>query len=362
MTHPQNQDCLVGHVRTMARHAIVVWIVFAILGGGSTIGIAQSSPASPPELPPPGRLVDVGGYRLHLLCSGQTSQAGPTIVLSSGAGDYAVDWGLVQPAIAESMRVCSYDRAGAGWSDPGPEPRTIRQEAGELHLLLAAAGERSPYVLVGHSLGGLVIRMYQLQNPSEVVGMVLVDPTHEDGRLGYRGQLVRVRTLATGRPIPPLQLLDASPPALLRGDESVRCQASAKTGQIYGPFVKLPSKDQQLRLWAQHNPKCVARGDDYLADEFAAIHADRQQNPRPLGAIPLIVILAVQTSAPPGEPLDEWRSEKAARMADLSHLSSQGRLISADRSGHHVHLDDPSTVIAAIREVAQNVATARPGR
>jgi pimeloyl-ACP methyl ester carboxylesterase len=361
VTPPRNRDRNAGDLRRMAAHAALVCLVAVIFGAGSTAGVSQSS-ASPIDLPPPGRLVDVGGYRLHLFCTGTASADRPTIVLSSGGGDYAVDWGLVQPAIAGSMRVCSYDRAGTGWSDPGPEPRTLRQEAGELHLLLVAAGERPPYVMVGHSLGGLVVRLYQLQNPNEVVGMVLVEALHEDARLGYRGQLVRVRTLATGRRIPPLQTLDASPPVLLRGDELLRCQASARTGQIYGPFVKLPPKDRQLRLWAQRNPKCVAPGEDYLADELAAVHADRQQNPLPLGSMPLVVILEGQTSAPPGERPDEWRSEKAARAADLSHLSSQGRLVTAGRSGHHVHLDEPSTVIAAIRDVVQKLPGTRSAR
>ena len=154
----------------------------------SRIAIAAAMAASdalslasqiPPSDSAPGRLVDVGGYRLHMFCRGSAPSGGPTVVLSAGSGDLAIDWWRVQAALADSSRVCAYDRAGSGWSDLGPEPRTLRQEAAELDLLLKRAGERGPYVLVGHSLGAQVVRLYQAEHPREVVGMVLVAPTHE---------------------------------------------------------------------------------------------------------------------------------------------------------------------------------------
>jgi pimeloyl-ACP methyl ester carboxylesterase len=101
--------------------------------------------------------VDVGGFRLHLNCIGRGA---PTVVLESGAGDFSFDWALVQPSVAELTRVCSYDRAGYGWSDPGPTPRTLEQLALELHALLERAGEKQPIVLVAHSFGGLIARTY----------------------------------------------------------------------------------------------------------------------------------------------------------------------------------------------------------
>src|SRR5438128_1815367 len=99
---------------------------------------------------PPGKLIDLGGYRMHLNCTGNK---GPTVILITGAGDFSFDWSLVQPNIAQFARVCSYDRAGFAWSDPGPIPRTMKQEAFELHTLLSAAHIKGPYILVGHSLG-----------------------------------------------------------------------------------------------------------------------------------------------------------------------------------------------------------------
>lgn len=119
---------------------------------------AQAASSSPP-LPPPGRLIDLGGWRLHLHCTGGARASQPTVILEAGAGDFSVDWSLVQPSVAPFARVCAYDRAGAGWSDLGPRPRTMHQLVYELHALLEKAGERSPYVLVGHSYGGWLVRL-----------------------------------------------------------------------------------------------------------------------------------------------------------------------------------------------------------
>ncbi|HKB35098.1 MAG TPA: alpha/beta hydrolase, partial [Gemmataceae bacterium] len=150
---------------------------------------------------PPGRLVDVGGYKLHAHVTGKGD---PAVALIAGAGDFSFDWGLVQPGISRFARTCSYDRAGAAWSDLGPTPRTMRQEAHELHALLIAAGIKPPYVLVDHSVGGLILRVYAEHYPADVAGAVLVDGTHEDTTLLYKGKLVRVREGAKGRAVPPV--------------------------------------------------------------------------------------------------------------------------------------------------------------
>ena len=112
--------------------------------------------------PAPGRLVDVGGYKLHLDCQGTGS---PTVVLDAGLGGSSLDWTLVQPELATTTRVCTYDRAGMGWSDAGPMPRSPSHIAEELHVLLTNAGVAGPYVLVGHSLGGKNIRIFGACRP-----------------------------------------------------------------------------------------------------------------------------------------------------------------------------------------------------
>ncbi|MFL6203124.1 MAG: alpha/beta fold hydrolase, partial [Thermoanaerobaculia bacterium] len=126
---------------------------------------------------PPGQMVDVGGFRLHLVCEGEGS---PAVILEAGAADAWLTWHEIQPELARLTRVCSYDRAGIGYSDPGPRPRSRRRAVEELRTLLARAGVPPPYVLVGHSFGGSSARLYALLHPDEVAGLVLVESSHED--------------------------------------------------------------------------------------------------------------------------------------------------------------------------------------
>lgn len=125
----------------------------------------------------PGQLVDIGGYKMHIHCTGQGT---PTVLLDSGLGDSYLSWHKVQPQIAQFVRVCSYDRAGLGYSDSSPRPRTSKDIAEELHLLLHHAGITGPLILVGHSLGGFDVRLYASLYRSEVAGMVLVDSSHPE--------------------------------------------------------------------------------------------------------------------------------------------------------------------------------------
>jgi pimeloyl-ACP methyl ester carboxylesterase len=155
--------------------------------------------------PPPGKLVDVGGWRIHLNCTGRSMRDAPTVVLETGAIGFSFDWSLVQPGVARFARVCSYDRAGVAWSDLGPAPRTMRQVAYELHTALANLKFNPPYVLVGHSAGGLRVRTFASLYPKEIAGMVLVDSVHEDSTRDFKGKRVRNRELSEGRTIPPIQ-------------------------------------------------------------------------------------------------------------------------------------------------------------
>src|ERR687893_3124206 len=129
--------------------------------------------------PPPGEMIDVGGSSMHLRCTGEEGRA-PTVVMDIGSGGIGMDWQRVQPGVAKFARVCSYDRAGTGWSDQGTQPRTSQQIVEELHTLLGNAEVQGPYVLVGHSLGGVNVQLYANQYPDEVAGMVLVDSALAD--------------------------------------------------------------------------------------------------------------------------------------------------------------------------------------
>ncbi|HZI74994.1 MAG TPA: alpha/beta hydrolase, partial [Gemmatimonadales bacterium] len=154
--------------RTLA--ALVGLIVVLGLVGASYESAAEAADVR--AYPPPGQLVDVGGYRLHINCTGTGS---PTVVIESGWGDMSAAWGWVQPEVAKTTRVCTYDRAGMGWSEASPEPRVAREYAKELHTLLANAHETGPYVLVGHSMGGFTVLVYAHDYPADVSGLVLVD-------------------------------------------------------------------------------------------------------------------------------------------------------------------------------------------
>lgn len=140
--------------------------------------------------PPLGRLVDIGGRKLHLNCTGTGT---PTVLLGAGASSFAIDWFLVQSEAAMNNRGCSYDRAGSGWSQPRPDVETPRRVVTDLHALLRAAGEEPPFVMIGASFGALYVRVYQLDYPEDVVGLVLVDPATEDRlftRFEGRGVLI----------------------------------------------------------------------------------------------------------------------------------------------------------------------------
>ena len=159
---------------------VVVLLALAVAGA---IYQAIATELAERAYPPPGEMVDVGGYSLHINCVGQGS---PTVVLDGGSGEWSAQWVRVQREVSDTTRVCAYDRAGMGWSEMGPEPRDARQISSELHTLLSKAGIEGPYVLVGHSLGGLSMQTYAARYPDEVAGVALVDSSTEPDQFGQR--------------------------------------------------------------------------------------------------------------------------------------------------------------------------------
>jgi pimeloyl-ACP methyl ester carboxylesterase len=334
-------------------------LLTACLSLMSVLAVGQGKDKTP-AYPPPGQLVDVGGYRLHLNCTGKS---GPTVVLIAGAGDFSFDWGLVQPDLSGFTRVCSYDRAGIAWSEPGPTPRTMRQDAAELHTLLKAARVEGSYVLVGHSIGGLIARVYAEQYADDVAGMVLIDPTHEDTTLMYQGKLVRVREGAKEVTIPAVQTLRSSPPKPPAAEDMEQFEGNQK---IFGapktepPFDKLPASTQAMRLWFRSQPPRAARKPDFWAEELQAMYVARAKAPHQLGDKPLVVLLAGpgDGNAPPGISADDWKQlqeEKRQQKVGLANLSRNSKLIGAEKSGHHIQLDQPHIVTDAVRLVVDAV-------
>lgn len=261
-------------------------LVAAVLAQGDSI---------PPPFPPPGKLVDVGGWRLHLNCTGEQRPGQPVVILEAGLGDFSVEWSLVQPGVAKSSRVCSYDRAGDGWSDMGPHPRTFHQVVYELHTLLDKAGVKPPLVLAGHSYGGWLVRLYASTYPSDVAGMVLVEAGIDNPwRMMPDGKLVRSSDLPAGRQIPtvkvsgPLRVSDIPPEALKQ--MKAGAQSLAKNPNE-PPRDKLPAEVQRMRAWALAQLGHIAAGvNQFEVEELAGLRSERAKSEHYFGDKPLIVL------------------------------------------------------------------------
>jgi pimeloyl-ACP methyl ester carboxylesterase len=165
---------------TLGKVAIGLLGVILALAGTGAVYQAIGSSLDRANFAPPGDLIDVGGHRLHLHCAGPLEDGGPTVILEAGAGMASPIWAWVQTQVDDTTRVCSYDRAGYGWSNVGPLPRDAKTIAAELHALLESAAIAGPLILVGHSIGGVYTRVYARLYPEDVVGMVLVDSSHPD--------------------------------------------------------------------------------------------------------------------------------------------------------------------------------------
>jgi len=318
-------------------------------------GHAQNT--SGPPFAAPGRLIDLGGWRLHLNCSGRAAPSRPAVILEAGAGDFSVDWSLVQPLVAPFARVCSYDRAGAGWSDLGPRPRTMRQQVWELHAELEKAGEKPPFVLVGHSNGGWLVRLFAETYPADVSGLVLVDAGAEDPlRVLADGKVTHASELAKGQQIPavktsgPLRESDLPPRIVSLIQASIRGMAGHFNDP---PRDKLPPEARRMREWSLSQIKHPASNDNpFEADELAAMLAERKKKQHVLGDLPLIVIsrgLPEEKGPQAAQREEAHRKDQAA----LLTLSSAGKPIVAAKSGHHVPLDEPGVVASAIREIVR---------
>jgi pimeloyl-ACP methyl ester carboxylesterase len=300
---------------------------------------------------PPGRLIDVGGFALHLHCSGEGS---PTVVLDAALGGSSVSWSWVQPEIAKLTRTCSYDRAGFGWSDPGLLPRTAGRMADELHTLLSAGGIDPPFVLVGHSFGGLVLQVFAARHRREVAGVVLVDPAHAEDWIAPapkeqikidRGiRLCRSGAMAARFGIARLvaALGSAGVLGIARGIATIvsRGGLSREDEGILAPVWKLPADARKpLRQFWTQQKFFTALGSQIESISVSAREA-LDAAAAGYGDLPLVTI----SSTDPGDY--RLRQQDA-----LARLSSRGRHIVASKSGHWIPLDQPEVVIQAIAGV-----------
>jgi pimeloyl-ACP methyl ester carboxylesterase len=306
--------------------------------------------------PPPGRLVDIGTHRLHLLCKG-TGQ--PTVVFDSALGGSSLSWSLVHPSVAEVTQACAYDRAGFGWSEAGPLPRTAGRIADELSELLRTAALPGPYVFVGHSYGGLVMRLLAARHPERAAGLVLIEPAMEDEwihpseekqALIARG--VRLCTYGAwaarhglARLVSGLVSVGALGAARTLVGAISRGGLGREDEAILAPIWKLPPEVRRVlkQMWIER------RFFDALGSQIETISESARQ-------------VVVEASGDYGDlPLAVVTSEAANDRRHqfdraLARLSSRGRHIIARDSGHWVPLDSPRTIIEAVAAV---VADAR---
>jgi pimeloyl-ACP methyl ester carboxylesterase len=278
--------------------------------------VAQSSKTSP--YPPPGQLVDLGGYRVHLYCTGK---GGPAVIIVGGG--FSCDWDPVQSDVAKFTKVCTYDVSGTAWSDPSPSsPWTCSDRVNEVHKLLASAQIEGPYVLVGLSVAALVARVYASLYPADVAGVVIVDHAFID--VGTRPPPVRSGA-------PPVASAD-SPPVLIYKTPIVL------TVEESSNFNKLPERDQQLHRWAESLKPALPTVE--TAEDCLSQLARTEQPSHPLGSVPLVVVST-------GDDLPNYKKLQT----ELLSLSTRSKHLIADRSFHSVEIDQPEVVVEAIRQV-----------
>lgn len=312
--------------------ALVMLAAVVVAGLLATEGLARRRDAS--LYPPPGRMIAVEGRRLHILCRGQ---GGPTVVLEAGGGNPALLAFPVQDRVARVTRVCAYDRAGLGWSDPAPGGRTFEDRARALHALLAAAGEPGPYVLAGESFGGLVARTFARLYPDEVAGVVLVDAAEEQfffGKLArfqaQRGQAkayALAARLGLTRWVIVHQPQQAGLPSTMPLDERRRFAALFSRG--------VPALPQEVEAYE------LAPPEQRTAGGFGG-----------LGDRPMAVISHGRPfTGPQAWMEDGW----AAGQARLASLSTDSESVIATRSGHAIAQTEPDLVAQTIARVVAKV-------
>jgi pimeloyl-ACP methyl ester carboxylesterase len=288
-----------------------------------------ASMGAPPQ--PPGRLVDVdsggGGINMHIYCTGEGS---PTVVLDAGLNGGTMSWAKVQEQVSNHTRVCSYDRAGMSWSEPGPKPRTYMRIADELHALLQAAGEEGPYVLVGHSVGAHTVRFFVQKYPTDVAGIVLVDPAHE-------------KILSTEL-IPVIQQLQRTYVGYAHGGFWRYILNPGFIRGVEGPDVPAEIINN---LEVVYSPKSLHTAADELAAMYETVHALNATNVMGAWNDKLAVVLSADNEIAHLTGALEHHKE-------LASLSTRGEQVLVP-GGHNIHYEHPEVVAKAILNIVNTV-------
>jgi pimeloyl-ACP methyl ester carboxylesterase len=281
-----------------------------------------------------GRPFDVGGFKMHINCTGQGS---PVVILESGLGDTYLSWRKVQPQIGQLTRVCSYDRAGIGYSDSSSRPRTSKVMAEELHALLRAAGIAQPYILVGHSLGGYNVRLYASLYRNEVAGMVLVDASHPDQENRFPLELKNLE----GTWLREAEFLELTMPfgvpRLMGLCEEEPIQRAAECN-----FHTARESVAELKAFSESASQTGATGS--LSDMPLVVLSHDPNKP----SADLPADIAKPTN-------DAWEKMQE----ELAHLSTRGTQTVAKNSAHYIQIDRPDVVIEAVRDVVEQARAAQ---
>lgn len=299
--------------------------------------------------PPPGELVDLGGYKMHLIVEGQKHE-GPTVIFFHGAGDIALHWNLVLPKVGEFATAVAFDQNGEGWSEHG-HGAALNQQVYDSYQALQKGGFEGPYIVVGHSLGGILANLFALKYSKETVGVVLVDATHPDVVLKVydkdleKMKWTRMRLLAD-QPIP---TINKSP---IKEQKSIQYfQFKRNFGNKLAGFSEA-DKDRfnwiyNIRSWSY----VPGQSDTYEAEIFQEMYNNREQYH--LGDIPLVVISGGNKTPKEGDEnwsTEELKEHSEALQKDLLYLSSVSEHIIVENAGHQIHLEQPETVVLAIKK------------
>jgi len=296
----------------------------------------------PEKYPPPGEMVDVGEYSLHLYCTGDPS-AKPVVVVSPGSGSSVAHWPLVQPEVAKFTRICVYDRLGSGWSFGKPQGQTYQEEAEDVHTLLQNAGVAGPYILVGASYGGAVMQVYASLYPQGVVGIVQVDAVTRGMETKYPEKYADA--LKINRQV----ISTFSIPGLFR---LMNWFGMSKTVPI---FEKLPPDSREKAYALDYNSRV---GANMKSLQLTITEREEQfLSAGPLPDVPMIVVVRGLADSIQGVSDEETiqQAEQAWRDAqiDLAAQVSDGTLVVAENSGHSIQLEQPGIVIDAIRTLVE---------
>jgi pimeloyl-ACP methyl ester carboxylesterase len=257
----------------------------------------------------------------------------------------------VQPDVAKFTRTVSYDRAGYAWSESGPTPRTSKQICWELHTALMNAGIQAPYILVGQSFGGFIVRAFARYYPKEVVGMVLVEAVQEDQRIFMGGDVPqRIRDFAKGRVVPAIL-------TSFTGTADTSYEPALNSG-IDPLFDKFPDSIKQMQLWAQSQPKfikAVQAEMDWSPEDVADLYNHKGEAAYMLADIPLIVLTRGKGGFDGRADSLQLENERWEAQEALVHLSANSKHIIDINSGHNIHVEDPAIVVAAIKQVFLSV-------